>query len=66
MKKLRVLHVVVQPVLVWDDGEDLSPGPELSPVPVSPSQLASLAESIPDQVRELAEQIRSAEEAERT
>lgn len=27
-RRLRVAHLVIQPVLVWDDGENLAPGPE--------------------------------------
>lgn len=33
-RRLRVAHLIVQPVLVWDDGEDLEPGPGAEPVAV--------------------------------
>lgn len=38
--KIRVLHVIVQPVLVCDDGNELSPGPEAQPVRIPLSELA--------------------------
>lgn len=33
-RRLRVLHVLIQPVLVWDDGETLTPGPLADPTPL--------------------------------
>jgi len=50
MVKLRISHVIVQPVLVWDDGEELSPGPDINPIQVSVSQLGGLSETLPAQV----------------
>lgn len=38
MSKLRIAHLVIQPVLVLDDGEELSPGPQLDAAPVTISQ----------------------------
>jgi hypothetical protein len=38
-RKLRLLHFVVQPLCVWDDGEALSPGPTLSPFTVGAAEL---------------------------
>ena len=52
--KLRILHVVVQPVLVWDDGEELSTGPTAEPMALPLSELAGFAESLPQQVAEQA------------
>lgn len=46
MKRLRVSHVIVQPVLVWDDGEELTPGPQASPMQVPLSALSGVADSI--------------------
>jgi hypothetical protein len=38
-KKLRIVHVIVQPVLVWDDGEELSPfEQQVSPLQVPLSE----------------------------
>lgn len=39
MSKLRIAHLVIQPVLVIDDGEELAPGPQLEAAPVTISQL---------------------------
>lgn len=39
MNKLRISHLVVQPVLVLDDGEELTSGPQLEAAPVSISQI---------------------------
>lgn len=41
-RKLRISHILVQPVIVWDDGEELSPGPATQPTQVKPSDLATL------------------------
>lgn len=56
-KRLRISHVAVQPVLVWDDGEELSPGPQISPVTVPLSGLAGLAETLPVEVAALTEKL---------
>lgn len=50
IKTLRVLHVIVQPVLVLDDGEELFPGPEMSPAKVLLSELPHIADEIKKQV----------------
>jgi len=39
MSKLRISHLVIQPVLVLDDGDELTPGPQLEAAPVVISQL---------------------------
>lgn len=57
MRRLRVSHVVVQPVLVWDDGEELTPGPDLNALSLQPSQLGGFAAGLPDQVAQLMEQL---------
>lgn len=49
-RRLRVSHVVVQPVLVWDDGEELSPGPTVEPLTMRISELAEFAANLPGQV----------------
>lgn len=53
MRKLRVSHVIVQPVLVWDDGVELAPGPQSQPVQLPLSALPSLPAQI---LAELAQQ----------
>lgn len=59
MRQLRVLQVVVQTVLAWDDGDELEPGPQLDPVALKVSQLAGFAESLPAEVEKLAEKLRA-------
>lgn len=56
-RRLRISHLVVQPVLVWDDGEELQPGPPIDPVPMPLSQLATFADNLPGEVAKLAEQL---------
>lgn len=53
-RRLRVQGLVLQVSLVWDDGEELTPGPSLDPVAVSPSQAAAFLESLPQQVAAIA------------
>lgn len=45
-KTLRVLHVIVQAHLVYDDGSELAPGPVMDPVRVKLSELGDLAGEI--------------------
>lgn len=46
-RKLRVAHVLVQPVLVWDDGEELIPfASPPNATQVSLSELDGLADRI--------------------
>ena len=44
-RKLRLIHFVVQPVLVWDNGEELAPGPQIEPQAVTLAGLRELAEN---------------------
>lgn len=55
-RKLRILHVVIQPVLVYDDGEELTPGPQSSPVAVPLSEVAAAIASLPGELANLAAQ----------
>lgn len=56
-KRLRVSAIHVQPVLVWDDGEELHPGPTVDRLSLTPSQLAAFVENLSVQVAELAAQL---------
>lgn len=56
-RRLRISHVVVQPVLVWDDGEELQPGPEVQPAGRRLSELAAWAETLPSEVAALAKKL---------
>ena len=53
MKKLRALHFVVQPILVWDDGTDLTPGPVVEPQALTLAGIRDLLENWPDRLAEL-------------
>lgn len=56
-KKLRVSHVIVQSVLVWDDGEELSPFEnQVNPLKVPLSALEGMAEQIKNEIEELNKQ----------
>jgi hypothetical protein len=51
--RLRISHVVAQPVLVWDDGEELTPGPPIEAITMPLSKLAALADTLPAEVAAL-------------
>src|SRR5690606_34712773 len=55
-RRLRVAHVIVQPVLVWDDGETLSPAAPLQPATLTLPELDGLADTIRAEVAQLEEQ----------
>jgi len=55
-RRLRVAHVIVQPVLVWDDGEELAPGPQAQPQQVCLSALPDLPEMLLAQLAEIEQQ----------
>lgn len=57
MSRLRIAHLIVQPVLVWDDGEELTPGPAAQPLTVPLSQLPALADRLPAEVAALAQKL---------
>lgn len=59
-RRLRIAHLVVQPVLVWDDGEEMTAGPALNPVTLPLSQVAHLVETLPAEVATLAEKLTDA------
>lgn len=53
MTKLRVLHLIVHPVLVLDDGTEFTPGPKVNPATVRPSELPALAAEIAATVQDM-------------
>ena len=59
--KLRIAQLIVQPVLVWDNGEELTPGPELNQIAIPLSKLSELSESLPAEILALQEQLTKAE-----
>jgi hypothetical protein len=52
-KKLRLAHVLVQPVFVYDDGEEMTPGPQIQATQFAPSQLSEFVDSLPNLVAEV-------------
>lgn len=61
VRRLRILHVAVQPILVWDDGDELAPGPGIDAVILPVSKLAGWAASLPAELTKLAEKLDSGE-----
>lgn len=62
MTSIRVLHLIVQPVLVLDDGTELRPGPQINPVTVRLSELPALAAEIEAAVQDMQEKLNAATE----
>lgn len=58
-RRLRLAYVAVQPVVVWDDGEQLTPGPEVTVLRLPLGQARQMLDELPAQVEALAEQIRT-------
>lgn len=56
MRRLRIARVIVQPVLVWDDGDELTDGPIVDPVQLPLSAVPGFIDSLPEQVAEIEEQ----------
>lgn len=52
-KKLRLLGVMVQPVFVYDDGEEMTAGPQVQATQFAPSQLDEFVENLPNLVAEV-------------
>lgn len=48
MSRTRLAHLLVQPILVIDDGEELRPGPQIDAVSVTVSQLESYIAKLRD------------------
>lgn len=61
-KRLRVQHILVQPVLVWDDGDELRAGPQLEAAALPLSQVAGEVAKIPGQLAALEAQLLAAED----
>lgn len=56
-RRLRVSHYVVQPVLVWDDGRELAPGPRVDAVALSTTDLLELPGRMPTELMALEAQL---------
>lgn len=60
-RRLRIAHITVQPVLVWDDGEELTPGPDLQAFSVPLSRAIEIISGLPGEVAALAERLAEVE-----
>lgn len=56
-RRLRIQALLVQPVLVWDDGHELAAGPELGQISLPLSALADFAGTLPAEVAALQAQL---------
>lgn len=63
-RRLRVHQILVQPILVWDDGTELVPGPEVAQIALPLSRLVELAERFPAEVAALQAQAEASADAE--
>jgi hypothetical protein len=50
---LRLQHFAVQPVFVFDDGDELTPGPNVNPIQVTLAGLRDLLERWPEHLAAL-------------
>lgn len=48
-----MLHFIVQPVFVWDDGDELELGPATDPMPMTMTQLRALPDRMPAEISRL-------------
>lgn len=52
-RKLRVQSVAVKLVLVWDDGTEFQPGPDVELAAFQPSELKAYVKSLPNELARL-------------
>lgn len=45
-RRLRIAGVIVQPILMWDDGDELTAGPQTQPITVPLSALPDLPQAL--------------------
>jgi hypothetical protein len=49
-RRLRLTKVLVRPILEWDDGEELTPGPQCEMNELPPSQVSKLLAELKAQI----------------
>ena len=54
-RRLRIAHVLIQPVLVYDDGKELTPGPEMNVAELPVSQVTEFLSKLLDEVADYRE-----------
>lgn len=52
-RRLRVQHILVQPVLFWDDDEEAEPGPQMQPLTLTRTQTIDMLTTLPDEIQAL-------------
>lgn len=55
-RRLRLLHILVQPVVVWDDGSEIGAGPSVQPQSLSVAGVRDLLDYLPEHLAELERQ----------
>ncbi|SLL33512.1 Uncharacterised protein [Mycobacteroides abscessus subsp. abscessus] len=61
--KLRINYVIVKPVLVWDDGDNLTPFEhEITSLQVPVTELKNLHETYKEEVKRIENQFNASEE----
>lgn len=50
---LRLQSIILQPVLLWDDGEELIPGPEIEPAMLPLSRAGEWLENLPGEIEKM-------------
>lgn len=60
-KQLRIYAVLVQPVLVWDDGDTLTPADPVQPSTVPLSSAAAAIAALPAEVAALERRLAAAD-----
>lgn len=53
-RRLRVAHIIVQPILVWDDGDNLAPGPSVQPQHLPFGEVSDWLTAVPGELERLA------------
>ena len=61
-KKLRIAQVAVSVALVWDDGEELTPGPEVRPVTIPLSGVAAFIDAMPAEIARIEQEGNTAQD----
>lgn len=65
-KKLRISHIIIQPVLFWDDGEELTAGPPLEPLTMTLAKAIAALQTMPADLLNLEKEAHAREGVEAT
>lgn len=54
MNRLRISHIIIQPVLVWDDGEELTPfEKQVQPVQIPLSKFSDYEKKLKEDIEKI-------------